>query len=407
MRYRLSSLLALVVCAMTPAGHDSITAAAEWCRRATPEELAAFGLPYHPLLGCYRVPSEKTLRSVLGRLDPAELSGAGFAYLTSLLPDERASPAPLMPDGGPEREQRRAHQAAARADPVRRRRQAIAVDGKCLRGARRPDGSRVFVLSAVRHGDGITPASREIGAKTNEIPEFQPLPDQVDDADLAGTVITADALHAQHAHAAYLRERGAHYLLTIKNNQRGQARQLHRLPWKEVPVIHRDNARGHGRHEQRLVQVVTVDGLLFPHARQVLRIQRRRRLYGAKKWSSETVYAITDLPAEQADAAEIAAWARGHWTVENTVHWVRDAVFGEDKSQVRTRNTPAVLATVRDLIRGTLKLAGYVNTAAGRRAHTERHRVLALYGITRSIGHPRQTPGPWSKLHQEGIRTRQ
>jgi predicted transposase YbfD/YdcC len=287
------------------------------------------------------VPSEKTLRSVPGRLDPAELSAAGFAYLKSLLPDERVVPAPLMPDSGPEREQRRAHQAAAQTDPVRPRRRAIAVDGTCLRGARRPDGSRVFVLSAVRHGDGITLASREIGAKTNAIPEFQPLLDQVDDADLAGAVITADALHAQHAHAAYLRERGAHYLLTIKNNQRGQARQLHRLPWKEVPVIHRDDARGHGRHERRRVQVVTVDGLPFPHARQVLRIQRKRRLYGAKKWSSETVYAITDLPAEQADAAEIATWARGHWTVENTVHWVRDVVFGEDKSQVRTRNTPA------------------------------------------------------------------
>lgn len=87
MRYRLSSLPALVVCAMTPAGHDSITAAAEWWRRAAPEEPAAFALPYHPLLGRYRVPSEKTLRSVLGRLDPAELSAAGFAYLTSLLPD--------------------------------------------------------------------------------------------------------------------------------------------------------------------------------------------------------------------------------------------------------------------------------------------------------------------------------
>nr|WP_308050675.1 transposase [Streptomyces sp. TRM72054] len=80
--------------------------------------------------------------------------------------------------------------------------------------------------------------------------------------------------------------------------------------------------------------------------------------------------------------AFVAAWARGHWTVENTVHWVRDVVFGEDRCQVRTRNTPAVLAAVRDLIRGTLTLAGYVNTAAGRRAHTERHRVLALYGIT-------------------------
>lgn len=137
-------------------------------------------------------------------------------------------------------------------------------------------------------------------------------------------------------------------------------------------MIHRDDARGHGRHEQRPAQVATVDGLLFPHARQVLRIQRRRRLYGAKKWSSETVYAITDPPAEQATAADVAACARGHWTVENTVHWVRNVVFGEDKSQVRTRNTPAVPATVRDLVRGALKLAGYDNTDAGRRAHTER-----------------------------------
>jgi hypothetical protein len=153
-------------------------------------------------------------------------------------------------------------------------------------------------------------------------------------------------------------------------------------------VIHRDDARGHGRHEQRLVQVVTVDRLLFPHARQVLRIQPRRRLYGAKKRSSETMYAITDLPAEQADAAETAARARGHWTMDNTVHRVRDIVFGEDNSQIRTRNTPAAPAAVRDLIRSALKLTGYLNTTAGRRAHTERrahaerHRVLALYGIT-------------------------
>jgi hypothetical protein len=56
-RYRLSSLLALVVCAMTPSDHDSITAAAEWCRRATPEELAALGLPYLPLLGRSPVPA--------------------------------------------------------------------------------------------------------------------------------------------------------------------------------------------------------------------------------------------------------------------------------------------------------------------------------------------------------------
>lgn len=68
--------------------------------------------------------------------------------------------------------------------------------------------------------------------------------------------------------------------------------------------------------------------------------------------------------------------------MENTVHWVRNVVFGEDKCQVRTRNAPAALAAVRDRIGSALKLAGYVNTAAGRRTHTERHRALTLYGIT-------------------------
>jgi hypothetical protein len=111
-RYRLSSLLALVVCAMTPAGHDSITAAAEWCRRATPEELAAFGLSYHPLLGRYRAPSEEILRCILGRLDPGEISAAGYDHLRPRLSAPSRLPEPLMPDGGTEREQRRGHRAA-------------------------------------------------------------------------------------------------------------------------------------------------------------------------------------------------------------------------------------------------------------------------------------------------------
>lgn len=140
-----------------------------------------------------------------------------------------------MPDGGTEREQCRGHRAATRAEPVRPRRRAIAVDDKCQRGARRPDGSRVFVLSAVRNGDGITFASRKI-PKANEIPEFAPLARSGRRRpDLAGTVVTADALPAQRDHATYLHERGAHYLLTVKNNQRGQARQLHALLKRRSP----------------------------------------------------------------------------------------------------------------------------------------------------------------------------
>ncbi|MET8081007.1 transposase [Streptomyces sp. NPDC005303] len=98
-----------------------------------------------------------------------------------------------------------------------------------------------------------------------------------------------------------------------------------------------------GRHRQQPA---------VPHARQVQRIQRKRRAAGQKR--QRTVYAITDLLAEQATAPEIASWARSHWTVENTVHCCRDVTFGEDASQVRHHHTPAVL---RDLIRSCLKLA--------------------------------------------------
>ncbi|MDQ0605800.1 hypothetical protein QF037_010233 [Streptomyces canus] len=170
---------------------------------------------------------------------------------------------------------------------MRSRRRAIAVDGKCLRGAKRPDGSRVFVLSAVRHGDGVTLASREIGAKTNEIPEFAP-------CSIRSTTRIS-------------RGPPSPPMPSTSNATTPPICTSTPWPWKDIPVVHRDDVRGHGRHEQRIVQVVTVAGLLFPYAAQVLRIKRRRRLYGAKKWSSETVHAITDLAAEEANAAAIAS----------------------------------------------------------------------------------------------------
>lgn len=115
-------------------------------------------------------------------------------------------------------------------------------------------------------------------------------------------------------------------------------------------MIHRDDARSHGLHEQRLVQVVTVDGLLLPN--RPLR------------------------PISPPGPA-----GTGPWRTPSTGYATSSSERTSPRS-VRTRNTPAVPATVRDLVRGALKLAGYDNTAAGRRAHTERHRVLCLYGIT-------------------------
>lgn len=378
-RYRLASLLAIGVCAMTASGHDSLAAIAEWVRRAGQETLRRLGLPFHPLTGRYRCPDERTLRDAYARVDAAALTREGFTRLATLT---GPAPATQAPDGVSEREQRRRERATRERPAFVPRRRAYAVDGKCLRGAKRPDGSRVFVLSAVRHSDALTAALREIGAKTNEIPEFVPLLEQIDDADLTDCVITVDALHAQTAHATYLVEqRRAHYLLSVKDNQPTLAGQLRKLPWKQVPVLDRSTDRGHGREEVREVKVVSVDGLLFPHARQVVQIRRKRRRLGTKKWSTETVYAVTDLAAEQATAQELAAWARGHWIIENTVHWTKDCTFGEDASQIRRHNTPAVMTAIRDIVRSTLTLAGWANTASGRRAHTTPENTLILHGI--------------------------
>jgi predicted transposase YbfD/YdcC len=193
----------------------------------------------------------------------------------------------------------------------------------------------------------------------------------LDHVSVAGAVVTADAMHAQRAHAEYLvTQRGAHYLLTVKASQPGLHAQLAKLPWRQVPVAHSARERGHGRAERRTVKVTAVAaGLAFPHAAQALRIIRRRRPLNSKKWSAETIYAITSLTAIQARPAELAAIIRGHWLIEDRLHWVRDVTYDEDRSQVRTANGPRVMASLRNLAIAILRLTGQTSIAAALRHH--------------------------------------
>jgi hypothetical protein len=108
-----------------------------------------------------------------------------------------------------------------------------------------------------------------IAAKSNEIPAFTPLLDQVKAilGSLDGVLIVADALHAQVTHATDLRIRGAHLMVTVKANQPTLHQQLKTLPWAQVSVGHRGSERGHGRRETRTLKAVTVatpEGLHFP-----------------------------------------------------------------------------------------------------------------------------------------------
>ena len=95
-----------------------------------------------------------------------------------------------------------------------------------------------------------------------------------------------------------------------------------------------------------------------------------------------TVYAITSLTHAQAGPARLADLIRGHWAIE-ALHHVRDTIFAEDGSQVRTGATPNVMATLRNLVIGELSRAGPVNVAAALRRHARNpRRPLATLGIS-------------------------
>jgi predicted transposase YbfD/YdcC len=261
------------------------------------------------------------------------------------------------------------------------RRRAYAADGKTLCGSG-PAGSQVHLLAAVDHHTGAVVAQTAVDGKTNEITRFAPL---LAGLDLDGAVITADALHTQRDHARWLVEqRNAGYVFVVKKNQPTLYHQIKHLPWGKVPVCDEVHTRGHGRYDIRRLQVLTVApaiGLDFPHAVQAIRVRRRRMNLATGHWSTVTVYAVTNLTAGQATPAELADWLRGHWTIE-ALHHVRDVTFAEDASQIRTRNAPRSMATLRNAAVSVLRLTGTTTIARALRANArDPRRTLRLLGL--------------------------
>jgi predicted transposase YbfD/YdcC len=329
-RYRLAVILGLAVCAVL-AGARSFTAIAEWAADADAETLGRLGVTG-------AVPSESTFRRTLQRLDADVFDDLAGRW------------------------------AARRTAPGPKQRRVIAVDGKTLRGSGHGGEDGRHLLSALDHAHGVVLGQVEAGAKTNEIPLFTTLLDRIE---ITGAVITADALHAQRSHAGHLHRRGACYLLIVKRNQPALYAQLAALPWRDVPAAYDKRERGHGRAERRILKVTSAaQGLAFPHAVQAIQIVRRRKLKG--KWSRETSYAVTSLTVSQATHAQLAAIIRGHWGIEDRLHWVRDTDFDEDRSQVRTAAGPRVMASLRNLAITILRLAGATCIAAAPRYHARR-----------------------------------
>ncbi len=129
----------------------------------------------------------------------------------------------------------------------------------------------------------------------------------------------------------------AHYLFTVKANQPTLLDRCARLPWQHVPVLDRTRDRAHGRVELRTLKAVSVGGFGFPHTAQVIQVTRKTRDLRTRGWRTVTVYAITSLTFAQASPARLGDLLRGHWAIENGLHYVRDVTSAEDASQVRDR----------------------------------------------------------------------
>jgi predicted transposase YbfD/YdcC len=326
-RYSVTALLAIAVVA-TAAGMRGYAGFATWAATAPEQVLAGLGVRF-------RRPSEKTFRALLTRLDAADLDRRLGCYFTAVAA-ATATVDGLLP---------------------------VALDGKTVRGARRGGGRAAHLVSVFAHQARLVLGQLAVSDKSNEIPCVRTVLRLFRGVRM---LVTVDAMHTQTATAKLIcATLKSHYLMIVKSNQPKLLARITALPWAEVPLTHTDPVHnGHGRVETRRIKTLTAArGIGFPYARQVVQITRERLVVATGARSTEVIYAICSLPFEQARPAAIAAWLRGHWGIENAVHWVRDVTFDEDRSSVRTGTAPQAMATLRNTAINLHRLAGATNIA--------------------------------------------
>jgi predicted transposase YbfD/YdcC len=230
----------------------------------------------------------------------------------------------------------------------------IAIDGKTLRGARRLGAADVHLVSACCQRWTLVLGEVAVAEASQGLAAVGPL---LAHLALQGETVTLDAHFTQYAVASQIVHQGGAYLMVVKGNQptlRADIAHATAWPARRLGQAHtRDLA--HGRIETRHLTVADAQDIAWPYARQVLRIEQRaldKRT--GQVLATDTRYAVTSLPPEQAGPPALLRLWRTHWGIENPLHWVRDAVFGEDRSTTRTGHAPHALAICRNLAIGLL-----------------------------------------------------
>lgn len=303
-----------------------------------------------------QVASGSTLRRVLQGLDIALLERHVAQYIHDVTLGSTPHPSSPTPTGEGLRGQ--------------------AVDGKKVRGVT-AHGQSLHLVSLVEHGSGRTLAQTAVDKKSNEI---RAAPDLLRGRDLTGTVTTMDAMLTQRDLAQQILDQHGHYFMVVKGNQPELQAAIATLFEHPIWLAHEkaseyddttEVGKGHGRLERRTLESSTTlnDYLPWPSVGQVMRRCCRRQVLKTGKTSQEITYAITDLRPQQADAACLAALWRGHWTIENRVHYVRDVTFGEDACQIHVGTAPRALAILRNALLTLLRCQGWTNLAQAVRSY--------------------------------------
>jgi predicted transposase YbfD/YdcC len=241
----------------------------------------------------------------------------------------------------------------------------VAIDGKTLRRSHdeRLGKAAVHMISAWAEQNSLVLAQMKVDGKTNEITV---IPELLRLLDLHGCIITIDAMGCQSNITKEIRDQGGDYVLPVKENQglllrdvRDTFTMAEEAHYRQIQHdTYKVSEKGHGRIEVRhywtisepeYIAYINRDGR-WPGLRSIGLVKTERRENGTVE--RQTRYYITSL---NGDAGQFASAVRGHWGIENRVHWVLDVAFREDDSRIRQGHSAENLATIRHMALNMLR----------------------------------------------------